>query len=65
MKDCGSKDCYSCRKQYCVNSCYNFNCSSRIEISDVSGNGCTEAFRCIGFISRKTYLERKGEVQNG
>lgn len=57
MKDCGCEDCYSCKRDYCINGCYNYDCSSRENISSVSGNGCMRAYGCMGFISRKTYLE--------
>lgn len=61
MKDCGCEDCYSCKRTYCINSCYNYDCSSREDISSVSGNGCIRAYGCIGFISRRTYLRNTGE----
>ena len=58
MKDCGQEDCYSCRKTYCVNGCYNESCSKREDISAVSGNGCVHAHNCIGFVSRQTHIKR-------
>ena len=59
MIDCGCNDCYSCDTPDCLNSCYYFDCSSRIDISMVSGNGCEKAHNCINFISREMYLEMK------
>ena len=62
MKDCGRDDyltCWECRKRYCINSCYNFSCTHRQDISEVSGLGCADAYECFSFISRKTYLERQ------
>ena len=61
MKDCGCEDCYSCKRTCCINSCYNYNCSSRESISMVSGDGCMRAYECRGFISRETYLKNTGE----
>lgn len=61
MIDCGQKECYSCSNEYCVNACYNFSCSMRTAISDASVHGCESAYECMGFITRKTYLERKTE----
>ena len=58
MIDCGCDDCYSCKRPYCLNSCYDFECSSRRDISMVSGNGCEKAYNCINFISREMYIEK-------
>lgn len=59
MVECEEKECYSCSKDYCVNGCYNFSCSMRTSISDASDYGCESAHECMGFVSRKTYIDRK------
>lgn len=64
MIDCGENECYSCSKQYCENGCYNSVCSIRSPISDMSGNGCQNAHKCIGFISRSTLMNRQNNETN-
>lgn len=58
MGKCQSS-CNSCRKQYCIDACYNKTCTSRIKISEWASLGCCNAHECRGFISRKTYLKQK------